>query len=249
MAISARGLVAQRGRFRLDVGTFAADASGTALLGHNGAGKSTLLLALQRLLPHEGVVERPNRCAGVFAQPAVLRGSALWNVAVIARSVIGLDTRTAFERAKRLLTEVGLGEVMSLDARDYSSGQRQRFALARALVIEPQALFLDEPFANVDADGRPALRSLVRDYVTQSRCALVLATQNLTDVATLCKTAMLLENGMPVELLDFTAIDGSGHPYLQALVTESSPVARTVNGRLEGQLSCRDASHGNVSLS
>jgi len=220
MAVSARGLVAERDQFRLQVDSFDADASGTALLGRNGAGKSTLLLALQGLLQHRGLVERTGRCAGVFARPAVLRGSVLWNVAAVLRGATGVDQRTALKRSKTMLSSVDLSNVMNLDARRLSSGQRQRLALARALALEPQTLFLDEPFANVDADGRPGLRALVRDYVARSGCALVLATQNLADVTTLCKTVMVLEAGRPTELLDVGAIETSRNPYLQAIVCE-----------------------------
>jgi ABC-type branched-subunit amino acid transport system ATPase component len=95
MAVTARELVAQHGRFRLCVDAFDADASGTALLGRNGAGKSTLLLALQGLLKHTGFVERSGRCAGVFAQPAVLRGSVVWNVAAVIGAATGSDHATA----------------------------------------------------------------------------------------------------------------------------------------------------------
>jgi ABC-type multidrug transport system ATPase subunit len=221
MAIIARRLVAERGRFRIHVDAFDADASGTALLGRNGAGKSTLLLALQGLLKHSGLVERSGRCAGVFTQPAVLRGSVVWNVAAVIRGATGVDRRTAHERANAMLSSVDLSGVIRLDARRLSSGQRQRLALARALALEPQTLFLDEPFANVDADGRPGLRLLVRDYVARSGCAVVLATQNLADVVTLCKKAMLLEAGRPTELLDVGAIETSQNPYLHAIVRES----------------------------
>ena len=223
--MNARGISARRGQFHLAIDAFDAGTNGTALLGRNGAGKSTLLLVLQGLIAYDGVVDRPKRRAGVFAQPAVLRGSVLWNVAAIARAVIGLDERIARKRAKMVLSRVALGDVLDLDARRLSSGQRQRLALARALAIEPQALFLDEPFANVDADGRPALRQLVGDYLAESRCTLVLATQNLIDVTTLCKKAMVLENGRPVQTLDTSDIDTSKNQYLQALIAESS-VAR-----------------------
>ncbi|MGD0474906.1 MAG: ATP-binding cassette domain-containing protein [Candidatus Velthaea sp.] len=219
--MNARGISVRRGQFHLAIDAFDAGTNGTALLGRNGAGKSTLLLVLQGLIPYDGVVDRPKRCAGVFAQPAVLRGSVLWNVAAIARAVIGLDERTARKRAKKLLSRVALGDALDLDARRLSSGQRQRLALARALAIEPQALFLDEPFATVDADGRPALRQLVGDYLAESRCTLVLATQNLIDVATLCKKAMVLENGRSVQTLDTGDIDTSQNRYLEALVAES----------------------------
>jgi ABC-type multidrug transport system ATPase subunit len=225
MAISARELVAQRGRFRLRVDAFDADAGGMALLGRNGAGKSTLLLALQGLLKHTGLVQRSGRCAGVFAQPAVLRGSVVWNVAAIIGAVTGCDHATASERAQKMLVSVDLNNVMSLDARRLSSGQRQRLALARALALEPQSLFLDEPFANVDADGRPALRAMVRDYIARSGCTLVLATQNLADVTTLCKKALVLDDGHPTEMLDVSAIKKSQNPYLRAIVSESRLLA------------------------
>jgi ABC-type sulfate/molybdate transport systems ATPase subunit len=132
-----------------------------------------------------------------------------------------VDERTARKRAKKVLSRVALGNALDLDARRLSSGQRQRLALARALAIEPQALFLDEPFATVDADGRPALRQLVGDYLAESRCTLVLATQNLIDVTTLCKKAMVLENGRPAQTLDTSDIDTSQNRYLQALIAES----------------------------
>lgn len=224
MAIAARGLFAQRGRFRLEVDIFNADASGTALLGRNGAGKSTLLLVLQGLIAHEGTVARPTRCAGVFAQPAVLYGSVLWNVAAIARAVIGLNEQAAEERAKSVLSSVDLIGAMKLDARRLSSGQRQRLALARALILEPLALFLDEPFANVDADGRVALRKLVHEYVARSGCTLIVATQNLADVTALCRKAMVLDDGRPAEKLDVSDIGASHNPYVRALVLESQIV-------------------------
>ena len=114
MAISVRGLVAQRDCSRLCVDAFDADAGGIALLGRNGAGKSTLLLALQGLLKHTGIVERSGRCAGVFAQPAVLRGSVVWNIAAVTSAALGLDQATAHVRAHQILASVELGNVMSL---------------------------------------------------------------------------------------------------------------------------------------
>ncbi len=81
------------------------------------------------------------------------------------------------------------------DARTLSTGQRQRLALARALALEPQGLFLDEPFANVDADTRPMLRSLVAGYARRTGCAIVIATTSFADAAALCSEAIVLRNG------------------------------------------------------
>jgi len=223
MAVTAARLAVRRGTFWLEVDELFADASGTALVGPNGAGKTTVLLALQGLLPHAGSVARPGRCAGVFAQPAFLRGSPRWNLATVLRSTLGMDERTADRGAAAALRLVGLEEATHGDARKLSSGERQRLALARALVLEPEALFLDEPFANVDAHGRCMLREVVNDYVARSGCTLVLATQTLADVAALCDHVVLLDRGRVVESLGAARLAESAQPYLRALVSEGGP--------------------------
>lgn len=222
MALNASGIVVARGAFRLDVAHLAADESGTALVGRNGAGKTTMLLALQGLIAHGGAVHRPLRCAGVFAQPAVLRGTVRWNVEIVLRSVLGLTSSEARELAHAMLASVDLERLGERDARRLSSGERQRLAFARALSLEPQALFLDEAFANVDADGRIALRTLVREYVVRTNCALVIATQTLADITALCKRVVVLEQGY-VELdAPFSVSTLTAHPYLAALAGEAA---------------------------
>ncbi|HYZ16305.1 MAG TPA: ATP-binding cassette domain-containing protein [Candidatus Acidoferrum sp.] len=218
----AEALRVRRGRFTLRLERFAADASGTAVLGPNGSGKTTLLLALQGLLRAEGTLVRPNESAAVFARPAVLRGSALWNLVVIAAEVLRLDRAAASMRARRILDAVGLHDAAQTDARSLSTGQRARLALGRALVVEPKALFLDEPFANVDADGRPALRALVRDYVERSGCALVIATSTLADALTLCAKASVLRGGRLVHEGPTRELTAAHDPYVRALVAEGA---------------------------
>jgi ABC-type multidrug transport system ATPase subunit len=220
MAITAMGLKVARGAFRLDVETFVADAGGTAVVGPNGAGKTTLLLALHGLLDYGGRVKRPPGCAGVFSQPAVLRGSACWNITAVLQSALGVDASIARQRAVAALRLVGLADLEDWDARRLSAGQRQRLALARALALEPQALLLDEPFANIDADGRPALRGVVGEYVARTGCALAVTTQTLADVIPLCRRLVLLDRGRVVEHLDVTELTSSTHPYLRALLAE-----------------------------
>ncbi len=218
--LTAHELIAHRASFVLNVPCFAADAGGVAVLGPNGAGKTTLLLALQGLIPAEGRVRRPARCAAVFARPAVLRGTALWNVSVVAAAVCGMPVAEAEARACRALGEVGLGAAARLDARALSTGERQRLALARALVVEPGGLFLDEPFANVDADARPALRKLVGAYVERSGCALVIATSSLADAAALAREALVLRAGCIAHRGPVAELAASPEPYAQALLAE-----------------------------
>jgi ABC-type multidrug transport system ATPase subunit len=224
MGVTAGGLVARRGQFVLDVPVFRADASGTAVLGPNGAGKTTLLYALQGLIARDGSVEKPARTAAVFARPAVLRGSALWNVAAVVSAALHLPLAHARTRARSALGDVGLTERSGADARTLSTGERQRLAIARALAVEPQAMFLDEPFANVDADARPDLRSLLRSYLDRTRCDLVLVTASLADAAALCATAVVLRQGRVVHEGSVADVGSARDEYVQALVAESQLV-------------------------
>jgi ABC-type multidrug transport system ATPase subunit len=221
MGVIARDLVVRRGAFVLDVSALEADGSGLAVLGPNGAGKTTLLLALHGLIAANGTVQRPLRSASVFAVPAVLRGSAVWNVAVVCEAVLGVTRAEARRRASTALQDVGVDDTMHRDARSLSTGQRQRLALARALAVEPQALFLDEPLANVDADARPGLRALVRRYVERTGCDLVLATSSFADSAALCRNAVVLRGGEVVHAGAVASLAASDDPYARGLVAEA----------------------------
>ena len=222
MDVTARALIARQGRFVLDVAEFHAGAAGTAVLGPNGAGKTTLLLALHGLIPADGSIERPIRCAAVFARPAVLRGPTLWNVSIGIRQELGASPVEREQRARVALEEVGLADASDADARTLSTGQRQRLALARALALEPQALFLDEPFANVDADARPMLRALVASYAQRTGCAVVLATTSFADAAALCSEAVVLGAGNVGAAGTIAELQNGVNAYVAALVADAT---------------------------
>lgn len=224
MGVNARDIVASRGSFILAVDAFQANSGGTALLGPNGAGKTTLLLALRGLIEAEGFIERPQRTAFVFAHPAVLRGSVEWNVAVVCETVLEIGRKEAHQRARAALRDVALDDRASADARKLSTGQRQRLALARALAVEPAALLLDEPFANLDADARPALRALVRSYVARSGCTVVLATSLLADALAVCRDVVVLRDGRVVHHGPASSLTVAADPYVRALLQENAAV-------------------------
>lgn len=101
-----------------------------------------------------------------------------------------------------------------------STGQRQRLALARALALEPHALFLDEPFANVDADARPALRALVASYALRTGCAIIMATTSLADATAVCDEAVVLRDGAVTAAGTIAELRNGANPYVTALVAE-----------------------------
>jgi tungstate transport system ATP-binding protein len=133
------------------------------VLGPNGAGKSLLLRLCHGLLrPTSGRVawagagdrakdgaEVARHQAMAFQRPVLLRRSALANV-TYPLALRGVPRKRRKERALAALERAGLADLAQRPARVLSGGEQQRLALARAWVLEPQVLFLDEPTANLD---------------------------------------------------------------------------------------------------
>jgi tungstate transport system ATP-binding protein len=165
-----------------------------AVVGPNGAGKSTLLLVLACLLrPQSGrlhfrgsPVERADELAFrrriglVLADPLLLGTSVFANVAsgLRFRGVPDAEVRV---RVARWLDRLGIGHLRDRPARQISSGEAQRAGLARALVLEPDLLLLDEPFASVDAATRAQLLDDLDDLLRTTPVACVMVTHDLDE--------------------------------------------------------------------
>jgi putative thiamine transport system ATP-binding protein len=172
----------------------AAGAVGT-LMGPSGIGKSTLLDAIGGHLAHGFVVSGAVRLDGrdVLAQPAearrigVLFQDALLfphlsvgdNLAFgLARSVRGAARVQAVEEA---LEQAGLAGFSGRDPATLSGGQRARAALMRALLAEPQALLLDEPFSRLDAELRSEIRGFVFEHLRSRAIPGLMVTHDASD--------------------------------------------------------------------
>jgi len=140
----------------------------TVLMGPNGAGKSLLLRVLHGLIPaSEGHLTWSGQAPGkdimlrqsiVFQRPVLLRRSVAANLDFILRAR-GLSDPAMRDRA---LDQVGLLDLSSAPARRLSGGEQQRLTLARALLTDPDVLFLDEPTANLDPAATARIESIVR---------------------------------------------------------------------------------------
>ena len=146
------------------------------LLGPSGCGKTTTLRSIAGLeKPTAGEIEIDGRIVyssarGIFVAPnrrnfgMVFQSYAIWphmNVfknAAFPLEVRRLDKKQVRERVMRVLHAVALDGLAERDATKLSGGQQQRLALARALVMEPQLLLLDEPLSNLDAKLRDRMR-------------------------------------------------------------------------------------------
>jgi len=169
MMLEARDLTAYRGdravahAASIDL----AEGEHLALLGPNGAGKSSLVLGLATLirtggdLRYRGVPLRDapayrRRIAVVFQRPLLLDRSVRENAA-LGLALRGIGRRERDARAETELSRLGVGQLADRPATGLSGGEAQRVSIARALAIDPEILFLDEPFSALDAPTRESL--------------------------------------------------------------------------------------------
>ena len=166
-----------------------------ALIGGNGSGKSTLLRLLHRLIqPSAGAIKADAgvRQAMLFQRPYMLRTSSLNNVA-LGLWLRGVRWGQARRRAEQALQRVGLGGMAERGAKTLSGGQQQRLALARAWVLEPGLLLLDEPTASLDPHAKREVEALM-DELAQGM-TLVFSSHNLGQVKRLASRVIYLEQG------------------------------------------------------
>ena len=178
----------------------------TFIVGPNGAGKSILLKICHGLLsPTTGTVrwasgssrQQRQRQTMVFQKPVLLRRSARANVEY-ALSVRGVAKKDARERTDRVLEATGLTAFANRPARVLSGGEQQRLVLARAWVLRPQVLFLDEPAAHLDPAATAAIEDVIQQ-VSNAGSKIIMVTHDLGQVRRLADEVLFLHQGQLLE--------------------------------------------------
>ena len=183
------------------------------LLGPNGAGKTTTVKMLTTLLiPSAGKArvggfdvesqadEISSRIGFIFGGERGLywRLSAIDNLRYFA-SLYHVDPDVAAKRIPELLEMVGLGERGREKIEGYSRGMKQRLHIARALLHDPQILFLDEPTIGLDPVGARELRRVVRNLQDQKK-TILLTTHYMFEADMLCERIAVINKGNIVAL-------------------------------------------------
>lgn len=204
-ALEVQGVYKYYGDFPALKGVDLSVAPGTvmALLGRNGAGKTTLLRILAGLLhPSEGTVkihgedtrhDATRRRIGVLGHSIAVYDelSAIENLTMFG-NLYALDD--ARGKAEAMLERVGLARVRDGLAREFSRGMRQRLAIGRALLHDPEVLLLDEPFTSLDDRAIAVLQTLLTDMRKRGR-TIIMSTHQLREALELSSHVALLERG------------------------------------------------------
>ncbi len=213
------------------------------IVGESGSGKSTLALAALGLLPSSGSLQV---CGGgwgrgnaadkalrkavqvVFQDPFSSLSPRLTVGAIVEEGLDvhepNLSREARRERALLALADVGLGEkqfpgLLDRYPHEFSGGQRQRLAIARALIIDPALLVLDEPTSALDVTIQKQVLGLLQRLQRERRLSYLLITHDVDVIRAMAHEVMVMKDGEVVEAGPADQVlDRPTHPYTQILV-------------------------------
>ncbi len=221
------------------------------LLGENGAGKTTLIRMLTTtLLPTSGsasvgghdVVRQPQAVRRLIGLASGDERSFYWRLTgrqnleyfAALNHVPKTGTRA---RIDELLDTLGVAEYADRRFDHFSSGTRQRFGLARAMLTDPRILFLDEPTRALDPIAADELRRHIVDHVVGERgCTVLLATHTLSEAEAICDRVAIIHRGRVVESGTVAELRSRVpvHTVLELVVSGDTEQARTAICRVPG---------------
>jgi tungstate transport system ATP-binding protein len=178
----------------------------TMVLGPNGAGKSLILRLCHGLIPASSgsilwngmpVREARRYQAMVFQRPVLLRRTVAANISY----VLSLHGRPRRQRPALIcgaLQQAGLLDLARRPARLLSGGEQQRLALARAWVVKPQVLLLDEPTASLDPAATQMVEAFLQ-HISKAGTKIIMTTHDLGQARRLADEVLFLHRGRLVE--------------------------------------------------
>jgi tungstate transport system ATP-binding protein len=180
----------------------------TAVMGPNGCGKSTLLRICALLeRPTSGDLKYYYASKGVPHDLKLMRkislvlprtgifNTTVWKNASYGLGVRGTGRREKKARTKEILNTVGLYERRKQNALSLSNGEAQRLVLARAMVLEPEVLFLDEPTASLDEENAAIVEGIILGMKKPGGPTVIIATHDRAQAERLADRTLVIRQG------------------------------------------------------
>mgnify|MGYP001188987455 FL=1 len=179
------------------------------VIGPNGAGKSTLLKVMallatptsgtityrgQQIYPGTVSLATRRKMATVFQQPLLLNTSVYHNIAV-GLKLRNVSRKEQRERVQRWMEMFNIAHLAKQHAYTLSGGESQRVSLARALVLQPDILFLDEPFSALDFPTKQELMKDLIQVLRQTRTTTLFVSHDLLEIKQMADRLIVLMNG------------------------------------------------------
>ncbi len=180
------------------------------IIGPNGSGKSTLIRLLNLLeKPDRGIIsfegenildERVDKSAIRKKMAVVFQEPLLFNTSVYSNIIMGLNFRKiplseANERLQYFIEKLKIGSILGRSIKDLSGGEKQRVSLARALILDPKLLLLDEPLANIDQQSRESLRSDLFEVLKKYGKSIIYVTHDRNEAMVLADYMAVMNEG------------------------------------------------------
>ena len=203
------------------------------IIGESGSGKTTLAKALMRLIEAEGRLkirgrewrrEMRREIQMVFQDPFGAFNPRMKVSDIVSEGLRvhepRLDKETVRQRVAEVLRQVGLPEDASERyPHEFSGGQRQRLAVARALIVKPSVLVLDEPTSALDVQWQRQILKLLADLQRKYGLSMVIVSHDLAVINALSHRVMVIRNGKIVEQGDCeTVFRRPKHEYTKQLL-------------------------------
>lgn len=181
-----------------------------ALIGPNGSGKSSLLKVLSFLqAPTQGeidvnfsdtklsLIEKRRNIAAVFQEPLLLNMSVEDNIGY------GLKLRGVkkdrLEKINYWMNRLNISHLKTRHPRNLSGGEAQRVSIARAMILEPKILFLDEPFSALDAPTKAQLLTELSQIIKESNITTVFITHDFSEIPFMADKVAVMSRGKIIQ--------------------------------------------------
>lgn len=204
------------------------------LVGETGSGKSTILRMMNGYIePDEGsiylmgmVLDSDSRYELVKETSMIFQGfNLLGNLNVIENVLLPTKLRKGVrkenvERARELLSFVGLSEFEKSNIRNLSGGQKQRVAIARTLITKPRIIFCDEPTSALDENMSYEVLKLLKDINERFETTLVIVSHDIGVIKSVCSRVAIIENGKISDLISLTPKGVAPVSYKEAFLSD-----------------------------